>query len=316
MDVVSSNNIHSRTRYLVPKEHRICIVNLVNHHLYECCLHHLHHIKQNRHSRPSYPPLVWKGALNSTRSDRGSRATVQASTRTDSLKLCQVEALNARAGDAQGSLESCQSGSNLGSLSSVQAEDVLSFKGGEGGGVAERVRGNILGGDGAIGELLRRECVVGVDLSHVATNLKHLWDRLGKVENIGLEIWDGILVGSVTGIPVIRDTLVTGDPLEVVLRALDGHEGLENFFVQDALRVFSGFVGHEAVDEGVGGLRNFNTGERVVGEVGVAGDGLLEALGAEGAEDFKVVIGSRGVGLHVVELIELAHEQLVVVAVL
>lgn len=50
----------------------------------------------------------------------------------------------------------------------------------------------------------------------------------------------------------------------VFIGTVDGHEGFEGGLVQDAFRVFSGFVGHEPIDEGESGLRHFNTGKGVV----------------------------------------------------
>lgn len=64
---------------------------------------------------------------------------------------------------------------------------------------------------------------------------------------------------------VVGDTLVSLVPREVALRSVDGHEALEDVLVEDALRVLGALVGHEAVDEGEGGLGDFNTGKGVVG---------------------------------------------------
>lgn len=49
--------------------------------------------------------------------------------------------------------------------------------------------------------------------------------------------------------------------LEVVLRAGNGHEALQDGLVEDTLWVLGGLVAHEAVDEGEGGLGDLNTTE-------------------------------------------------------
>lgn len=49
--------------------------------------------------------------------------------------------------------------------------------------------------------------------------------------------------------------------LEVVLRACDGHEALQDCLVEDAFWVLGGLVAHETVDEGKGGLGDFDTTE-------------------------------------------------------
>ena len=49
-----------------------------------------------------------------------------------------------------------------------------------------------------------------------------------------------------------------------------------------------GFVGHEAVDEGVGGGLDLVTAEGRVEEVGVVGYGLLEACVAVVGQDLEV----------------------------
>lgn len=38
-------------------------------------------------------------------------------------------------------------------------------------------------------------------------------------------------------------------PFEVVLRACDGHEALQNFLIKNSFWIFGRFVSHEAVDE-------------------------------------------------------------------
>lgn len=89
----------------------------------------------------------------------------------------------------------------------------------------------------------------------------------------------GVFVGGVALVPVVGDALVAGGVDEVVIGAGDGHEGLEDGLVEDAFGGFGGFVGHEAVDEGEGGLGDFDAGEgkvwivSVVGVMGVDGSG-------------------------------------------
>jgi len=67
--------------------------------------------------------------------------------------------------------------------------------------------------------------------------------------------------------------------------------------VQNAFGVFSGFVGHEAVDEFVRCLRDGHAGERAVEEVGVPIDGALERDLEFLGEDFEVIVCGCGVWL-------------------
>ncbi len=84
--------------------------------------------------------------------------------------------------------------------------------------------------------------------------------------------------------------------------------------VEDALGVFGGFVAHEAVNEGEGGLGDEYAGEGPVEEVGVLRDRLLVTGFAELEEYVKVVVCSCCVGLEIVEFRELRHLVQVVIA--
>lgn len=93
------------------------------------------------------------------------------------------------------------------------------------------------------------------------------------------------------------------DATYILLSAGDGHEAVEVVPVQNALGILGRVVGHEAVNEGEGGLRYSHSVERAVDEVGVLRDALLEASRAELPKDLKVVVGRRGIGLKITKLL-------------
>lgn len=101
----------------------------------------------------------------------------------------------------------------------------------------------------------------------------------------------------------LRNSLVAGSVLQVVLRAGDGHKAFEDVLVQDAFGILGGLVGHEAVDEGEGGLRHLDPAEWEVGEVWVLLDRLGEAIFSEFSEHVKVVVSRGRIWLAVVQLV-------------
>lgn len=111
------------------------------------------------------------------------------------------------------------------------------------------------------------------------------WILRGSSEKIGLKVRDGILIADRTLVPVIRDAFISRGPGEAARVAGDGEEGFEDVLIEEAFRVFGRFVGHEAIDEGVGGGLHEDAGEGSVEEVGVVGNGLVEAGGAEVGQD-------------------------------
>jgi len=125
---------------------------------------------------------------------------------------------------------------------------------------------------------------------------------------ISREEGDGVFVADGALVPVLWDAFVAWVVLKVaVVVAGDGEEGLENFFVEDALGVFGGFVGHEPVDEGVCCWLDCDAGERRAEEVGVGRFGLGDAFGAEVVKEVEVVVcgGVGDAGLLGVESLEL-----------
>jgi hypothetical protein len=51
---------------------------------------------------------------------------------------------------------------------------------------------------------------------------------------------------------------------EVILWTAVGHEAFQDILVEDSFRILGGLVGHEAVDEGEGCLRDLDTSEYIV----------------------------------------------------
>ena len=145
--------------------------------------------------------------------------------------------------------------------------------------------------------------LVAVELTSVAADKRELRVRGGEVQDIRLEVRDGVGINLVAAVPVVWDPLVASRPGEAVsVVAGDGIEGFEDVLVQDTFGILGRVVGHEAVDEGEGSLGDGHAGDGTVVEVWVLCNGLGEALVAEGAEDIEVVVRGRGVLLHVVEL--------------
>lgn len=104
--------------------------------------------------------------------------------------------------------------------------------------------------------------------------------------------------------------------MEVVLRAVDRHEALQDVLVQDTFREFGALVGHEAVDEGERSLGDDISRKRTVEKDGIFGDGFVESMFTEIPQDFQVVVRRTGIGLSVVEIEELGHDEPAVAAVL
>lgn len=156
----------------------------------------------------------------------------------------------------------------------------------------------------------------GVDSTLVAAESKDFWDSLGKVEDVGLEVWDRVFVCCVALVPVVWDSLVSWGPFQVVLWTRNGHEALQDLLVQDTLGVLSRLVRHETVDEGEGGLGHLNATEGQISEVWVLGDGLVVSLLAEVTQDFEIVVGGACVWLTVVQTEELGHDEFRVAAIL
>jgi len=164
---------------------------------------------------------------------------------------------------------------------------------------------------GQVGDINTGE---GVDLAGIATDAQELRILLGSGDDIGQEEWDGVLVTDGALVPVVWNALVTLGPGKAARLAGDGIEGLENFLVENTFGVLRGLVGHEAVDESVGGRLHQNAGEGTVEEVRVLVDGLVEAGCTEGCQDTQVVVCGCCIGLRVEHLLELTQDHLVIVA--
>ena len=131
---------------------------------------------------------------------------------------------------------------------------------------------------------------------------------------VGGEVGDRVVVHVVALVPVVRDGFVAGGVDEVVGGVpRDAVEGFEDVAGEQALRVFCGLVGHEAVDEGPGGGLGDDAGEGGVEEVGVVVDGLGEAGVAVGGQDVEVD-GVAVLLAEAVEFLELGELEEVVVA--
>jgi hypothetical protein len=103
----------------------------------------------------------------------------------------------------------------------------------------------------------------------------------GCSEKVQVEVGDGIFVADGAFVPVVGDAFVAGGPGEAAAVAGDGEKRFEHGLVEGAFGVFGGFVGHEAVDERVGGWLDEDAAEGAVEEVWVVADGLVEARRAE-----------------------------------
>ncbi len=112
----------------------------------------------------------------------------------------------------------------------------------------------------------------GVGFARVTTNAEDLWELGCVVEDIGIEILDGVLITDGALVPIVRDFLVTRVVSKVSRLAGNGEKALEHFLVEDALGVFGRLVPHETIDESGGGLRDKNAGEWAVEEVGILRD--------------------------------------------
>lgn len=93
------------------------------------------------------------------------------------------------------------------------------------------------------------------------------YDDSGVRDGLLLTCRNTVLVARVSLIPVLRDALISWDPSQVILWALNGHEALQDLLVQDSGGELLGFVSHKAVDESEGSLRDFDAGEWKVFEM-------------------------------------------------
>ena len=125
-----------------------------------------------------------------------------------------------------------------------------------------------------------------------------------------IEVRNGVFVAECAAIPVLRDAFCAGIMFESA-RAVagDGEEGFEDVLVENAFRVYGRVVGHEAEDEGGGGLGDEDAGDGAVEEVWIFGDGLLEAALAVLKEDGKVIVCGCGVRLQREEIFPLGHDE-------
>ncbi|KAI7555165.1 Cloroperoxidase [Hortaea werneckii] len=261
--------------------------------------------------------------LNSALSNRASWTSIEGETRASSQSRL-VDTTDRSA--VHVASESVQAVEQRLERGVGQAGDERDFHLGKFAREAQRALGGLFGGVGAVGEGRGVDLVEGVHCAVVAAQLEDLGNRLGEVEDIGLDcervIYDGVLVSRVSLVEVVGETLVARLPVEVLLIiAVDGHEALQDVLVEDTLRVLRGLVGHEAVDEGEGRLGDLDTGEGK-GEVSLTRvvwvllDGLVVALLTEVAQDLQVVVGCSSVGLTVVQAVELVLDELLVGTVL
>merc|ERR1719487_1269016 len=258
--------------------------------------------------------LVQNRVLNSALSDRTSRASVEGEARASS----QSRLVDAADGSAvHVTREGVEGVEQRAKRHARQTRDERDLDLSELAREAQRALGGLFDGVGAVGEGGRVDRVEGVDGAVVAAELEDFWNRLGEVKDIGLEVWDGVLVSWVALVEVVREALVATLPVKVLLViAVNGHEALQDLLVEDTLRVLLRLVGHEAVDEGEGRLGDLNTSEGKVRVVRVLLDRLVVALLTEVAQDLQVVVGCSSVGLTVVQAVELVLDELLVGTVL
>lgn len=251
--------------------------------------------------------------LDSTRGNRSSWSTVQAEARAGSecglVNRSNLRTVHARSQAIEQGVEWAERGSS-------KAGNQRNLNLCESRSEAKWALSNLLSSVRTTCELGWVDGREGVDSTLVAAESKNFWDSLGKVEDVGLEVWDRVFVSCVTLVPVVWNSLVSWGPFQVVLWTRDGHEALQDLLVQDTLGVLGRLVRHEAVDEGEGGLGHLNATEGQISEVWVLGDGLIVSLLAEVTQDFEVVVGGACVWLTVVQTEELGHHEFRVAAIL
>ena len=117
--------------------------------------------------------------------------------------------------------------------------------------VALRKRLCVVDATGEVGNVKTSE---GVGCASVAANVEDLWKLGCVVENVGVEVRNGVFITNGTLVPIVRDSLMTGVVSKASRLARDGEEALQHLLVEDALGMFSRLVSHEAIDEGEGSL--------------------------------------------------------------
>lgn len=251
--------------------------------------------------------------LDSTRGNRSSWSTVQAEARAGS-ECALVNRSNLRTVHAQS--QAIEQGVEWAESGCRKAGNQRNLNLCESCSEAEWALSNLLSSVRTTCELGWVDGREGVDSTLVAAESKNFWDSLGKVKDVGLEVWNGVFVCCVALVPVVWNSLVTWGPYQVVLGTRDGHKGLQDLLVEDTLGVFGRLVCHESVNEGEGGLGHLNATEGQISEVWVLGDGLVVSLLAEVTQDFEIVVGGACVWLTVVQTEELGHDEFRVAAIL
>jgi hypothetical protein len=159
---------------------------------------------------------------------------------------------------------------------------------------------------GTASQRFQVEADEGVDLTGVTADVEELRVLHCGREQVGLEIWNGVVIADGALVPVVRDLFPAFGPFEVTGGASDGEEGLENFLVEDALvkvlvchmverfiqiemetyfGILGGFIGHKAIYEGVGcGLHGY-TSEWTVEGLRIVLDALVESVCPEVCKD-------------------------------
>lgn len=154
--------------------------------------------------------------MDGSRSDLSGRSTIEGEPGAQ-LERGKVGVCDGRARNPQGGGRVDQSRGDEGALRSGQTQEGRAFGGGEGVCETKRVGREGSGGVGATGERGDVQGVVAVHLAHVATDVEDLGDGFGKVEDVGLEVWDAVQVEVVALVPVVGDGFVAFLPVELWL---------------------------------------------------------------------------------------------------
>jgi hypothetical protein len=123
------------------------------------------------------------------------------------------------------------------------------------------------------------------------------------------------VISVTAAVEVLGDTLVSDDVGHVVLRSIDREEALEVLLAESALiRVLHAAVGDKAGSERVRTGTNEPAASRAEPSKGVGGNGLVPAVLVVLIQDLNAVVGVLGVLLEVVQIHEVRHVHVVVVA--
>lgn len=123
------------------------------------------------------------------------------------------------------------------------------------------------------------------------------------------------VVSVTAAVEVLGDTLVSDDISHVVLGSIDGEEALEVLLAEATLiRVLDAAVGDKTGSERVRTGANEPAASRAEPSKGVGGNGLVPAVLVVLVQDLNAVVGVLSIFLEVVQIHEVRHVHVVVVA--